>query len=495
MPETPRRPLFESARAAGASGLVHLIVLLALASIVLTRPADRRPPGIRTSFVPRPPEPVLVPEVMTPEAEAGIGESAESAAQPLPIPSAGLSTLASVQATPPRAAGLKIPGGGAVAGMLRTRASAVAKYGGSAESEAAVEAALDWLDRHQAADGSWCFDHTADAGCDCGRPGTSKGRTGATGAALLAYLGAGHTHADGPRAESVRRGIKYLLENQSRRPDGSADFRGGDGGIGGIYQHGLATAAVAEALAANRALMRYLGRRDAEPLKPAGGRPPSIEELKELNERLARSAELAVAYTLLHRDEAGGGWGYQVDQPGDTSILGWQVQSLVTARSEGVPVPADVWRGAARFLDAAYTRPGYAYKPGDRPKPSMTAVGAACRILADGGYSRRRLGLTIDELADRGPKPGDMYYTYYATQALFAWGDEEGGRAYWSDWNAACRDRLVSRQAASGHAAGSWQLGGDKRGGRFFDTCLATMTLEVYYRKLSAYKKLTGAVR
>ena len=487
--------MFESARAVGASGLVHLIVLAALACVVLTRPAERRPPGIRTAFVPRPSEPVVLPEITSPEEQPTPGDLTEVATQPVPMPTAGLSALASVAPVTPRSVAPEIAGGGAVAGMLRTRADAVERYGGSAESEAAVEAALDWLDRHQAEDGSWCFDHTADTGCDCGRPGTSKGRTGATGAALLAFLGAGHTHADGPRAESVRRGIEFLLTHQTPREDRSADFRGGDTGIGGIYQHGLATAAVAEALAANRAVIRYLGRRDSEPLRPAGGEPPTIKELEELDGRLTQSAELAVAYTLLHQDEAGGGWGYQVDQPGDTSILGWQVQSLVTARSEGVPVPAKVWRDAARFLDAAYARPGYAYKPGDRPKPSMTAVGAACRVFADAGYSRRKLGLTMDDLADRGPKPSDMYYTYYATQALFAWGDRKDGRAYWSDWNAACRDKLIARQATGGHAAGSWQLGGHKQGGRLFDTCLAAMTLEIYYRKLTAYEKLTGAAK
>ena len=88
-----------------------------------------------------------------------------------------------------------------------------------------------------------------------------------------------------------------------------------------------------------------------------------------------------------------------------------------------------------------------------------------------------------------------MYYTYYATQALFAWGDDDGGRAYWTDWNAACRDLLVEMQSTKGHEAGSWQLGGHKQGGRFFDTCLAAMTLEIYYRKLTAYEKLTGAGR
>jgi hypothetical protein len=80
-----------------------------------------------------------------------------------------------------------------------------------------------------------------------------------------------------------------------------------------------------------------------------------------------------------------------------------------------------------------------------------------------------------------------MYFNYYATQVMHQWGGEE-----WTKWNNVMRERLVQTQKKTGHAAGSWDLadphGGT--GGRLYMTCLATMTLEVYYRHLPIYEKL-----
>jgi len=148
--------------------------------------------------------------------------------------------------------------GSATAGALGARSKAVSMFGGTPSSEAAVEAALDWLARHQAEDGGWGFNHSFTPGCTCANSGKSEGRTGATGAALLTYFGAGYTFADGPRAETIRRGIQFLLKNINVNQAGYADLKGGDVGNGGIYQHGLATAALCEALAIDRVLMRMI---------------------------------------------------------------------------------------------------------------------------------------------------------------------------------------------------------------------------------------------
>lgn len=73
------------------------------------------------------------------------------------------------------------------------------------------------------------------------------------------------------------------------------------------------------------------------------------------------------------------------------------------------------------------------------------------------------------------------------------WGGEE-----WEAWNRSVRDGLVSRQVLTGDGAGSWNPTGSisgKSGGRLFDTCLAIMTLEVYYRYLPLYERTEITVK
>ena len=80
-----------------------------------------------------------------------------------------------------------------------------------------------------------------------------------------------------------------------------------------------------------------------------------------------------------------------------------------------------------------------------------------------------------------------MYYNYYATQVLHQYGGK-----HWKKWNSIMRDHLVNTQAKGGHADGSWATAdahGQAAGGRLYMTCLAVMTLEVYYRHMPIYKE------
>ena len=78
-----------------------------------------------------------------------------------------------------------------------------------------------------------------------------------------------------------------------------------------------------------------------------------------------------------------------------------------------------------------------------------------------------------------------MYYNYYATQVMHHW----QGSA-WKRWNDRMRDYLIQTQANEGHENGSWYFEHthSKKGGRLYNTAMAIMTLEVYYR----YAKVFG---
>jgi hypothetical protein len=382
--------------------------------------------------------------------------------------------------------------GAATAGAMGARSKAIGMFGGTPSSEAAVEAALDWLARHQAEDGGWGFNHSFTPGCTCANSGTSEGRTGATGAALLTYFGAGYTFADGPRAETIRRALQFLLKSLNINPAGYADLKGGDEGNGGIYQHGLATAALCEALAVDRVLMRMIQKDKTVRFIDPAGNEIKYKDLKNLGEVLQNACQLTVNYLAFHQDPKGGGWGYQPKSAGDTSILGWQVMALISGRSEKVVAPSATWNGINSYLNAVKSNSGYAYRTGQAPKKSTTAIGVLCRMYT-GASRSKALKESVIYLGNQGPSLGEMYYNYYATQAMFAWGDDkkEGGEKLWTQWNDKTRDMLVKLQAKDGHQQGSWISTGHQEGGRHFATCLAAMTLEIYYRKLPVYQRLS----
>ncbi|MEX0727461.1 MAG: prenyltransferase/squalene oxidase repeat-containing protein [Planctomycetaceae bacterium] len=335
-----------------------------------------------------------------------------------------------------------------------TRSALVAAQGGNSESEAAVAIGLRWLVEHQQADGSWSFDHRG-AKCDetCGEPGSLAGCTmGATSMALLTFLGAGHTHQNGEYSPQVRRGIDYLLEHM-QEVDGTIDLRQRNR-QGNMYVHGLATMALSEAYAMTK------------------------------DPKLERPTQLAVNFIVKaqHQD---GGWRYEPNQAGDTSVVGWQVLALESARTAGISVPRTTFGKTTNFLDSVQGGGStYGYmSPGDGQ--TTTAVGLLCRMYFGWDRDRKEIREGAAYLSKMGPSTDNIYYNYYATQVMHHYGGDE-----WNRWNAKMRDHLVDTQIRRGHGRGSW----DPRdphagsGGRLYMTALATMTLEVYYRHLPLYQ-------
>lgn len=350
------------------------------------------------------------------------------------------------------------------------------RYGGDANTEVAVEWGLRWLAANQSSDGHWDAAQHGAGNEDrqilgISRPGTGrKADTAMTGLALLAFLGAGHTHMHGEYASNVRSGLEYLLEEQMSSGDLAGRKQIGksaDVHYSRMYSHGMATLAIAEAFALTG---------DA---------------------RLRTALEQATQFTLRAQKPHTGGWRYLTteDDPGDLSQFGWQAISLHSAQMGGMPMPNDLPRKLENFLDlvAAGREGGLAtYRPrsisGQKPTPAMTAEALACRTL---------LNLRGTALAEREAKemllanlPGNgeanLYYWYYGTLGLFQFQDQA-----WGQWNEALKTQLLSTQMPADHPeAGSWN--GNcvwaNYGGRVYCTALSCMCLEVYYRYLPMYR-------
>jgi hypothetical protein len=344
----------------------------------------------------------------------------------------------------------------------RLRAEIVTQEGGTTLTEAAVARGLRWLANHQNPDGSWSINGFRHAGdCNCAGDGTVKTKAPGTALALLPFLGAGQTHLVGKYKATVSRGLKWLIEHQ--KEDG--DLRAGATGNEGMYAHGQAAIVLCEAFAMTG------------------------------DEALRVPAQKAINF-VVDAQYNDGGWRYQPrprTQRGDTSVLGWQIMALQSARSASLAVPTETWDAAEGYLDSAQQREGalYLYQPRDKLTPAMTAEGLLCRMYLGWRNDRPALARGVRWLSeDHFPSARDsnVYYWYYATQVMHHY----GGNA-WDEWNERMRDILVRSQETRGHVAGSWSPGGDKwgsAGGRIYTTALAICTLEVYYRHLPIFRKI-----
>ena len=332
------------------------------------------------------------------------------------------------------------------------RSEGIRYGGGSPQSEEAVERAIRWLVAHQRPDGSWSFNHIGE-GCQhyCTYPGSEPSTTAATGMALLPFLGAGYTHKKGDYQDVVKRGLDYLKKRGILISYGN-DLRDGSS----MYGQALATIALCEAYGMTR------------------------------DDELQVPAQRALDYIAYAQDLKSGGWRYNPGEPGDTTVTGWMLMALKSGQMAKLNIQSPEIFAAQRFLDNVQNKDGSQYGYLDRkPGQGTTAVGLLCRMYT--GWQRTNPGLVkgAAQLAKWGPSKDNIYYDYYATQVLFHYAGSE-----WDGWNRKMRELLIRSQESAGHAAGSWYFESPPHtaaGGRLYNTAMAAMILEVYYRFMPLY--------
>lgn len=333
----------------------------------------------------------------------------------------------------------------------------LALYGGTAETQTAVEMGLEWLARNQTRAGGWSMRGPYRDGA------LTENRAAATAMALLAFLGDGYTHkSDHEYGQVVQRGVKYLLSLQAR--DG---FFAADGAHHEqMYAQAQATIAICELYGMTQ------------------------------DSWLRQPAQQALDFAFASQSDKGG-WRYGSVRSGspstldaDTSVTGWFVMALMSGEAAGLEGNRYALDKVSRFLDtvSSYEGSAYAYQPRGTPSAAMTAEGLLCRQYL--GWSRNhppmRQGieaLLLDAPFDASDR--DVYYWYYATQVLHHYG---GGP--WQQWNDVMRAELPQAQSKSGRERGSWPPQADRWGrfGRLYTTCLSLYCLEVYYRHMPLYQ-------
>ncbi|MCH2598697.1 MAG: hypothetical protein MKZ94_04695 [Pirellulales bacterium] len=351
-----------------------------------------------------------------------------------------------------------VTGSGLTGRGAEAKAAMVREYGGTKESEAAVAMALKWIANHQNPDGGWSFDHTADGrrNCTCGNIGTLKTSfNGATAMALLPFLGAGNTHKKGAYKKQVEAGLYYLT--RSMKVNGATGDLTDAGGR--MYSHGLCAITLTEAFAMTK------------------------------DRQLMAPAQMSLNFITYAQDPVGGGWRYKPRQAGDTSVVGWQLMALKSGHMAYLNVPKNTIAGCYKFLDSVQANSGATYgytTPGGGH--ATTAVGLLCRMYLGWKKDEPALVRGVETISKWAPSKSDMYYNYYATQVM-----RHHGGPLWDKWNKTMRDHLVATQElGKGQCenTGSWNMGaghGARVGGRLYNTALATMILEVYYRHMPIY--------
>lgn len=346
------------------------------------------------------------------------------------------------------------PLGGRGMGARKVRAG---QKGGSRYSEAAVEAALKWIAAHQNPDGSWNYDHQPAGHCKCGNPGNSTGSFGSTALGLLPFLSAGYTHREGKYKKTVEGGLNYLVTKMVVDPaKGTGTMIGGNEHM---YAHGLATIALTEAYGMTK------------------------------DSKLRMPAQSALNWIIASQSADRNFWGYN-GGGGDTSVSGWQIMALKSGKSAYLKVPPETWPvRVSKGLDGVQSEYGAYYGYGGPGKtPAMTAVGLLSRMYLGANQKNPTLAQGMTYLVQTGPDLNDMYYTYYANQAMFQYTNGEGPQ--WQKWNTVLRDGLIKTQGTQGHEAGSWKhCKFIAQGGRLYSTSLCCMCLQVYYRYMSVYQR------
>jgi hypothetical protein len=344
-------------------------------------------------------------------------------------------------------AGIKGPGGGGFGQRVGPmRAQWIAKYKGSVDTEKAVLAALRWMKNNQQPNGSWA--------------GTKNDHVPALAAlGALAFLGHGETPDSGEFGVTVNKVLQYLVSSVG--PDGRVS-------PANMYGQGAAMLALSEAY--------------------------SMTQSPAVKEPLGRLINAAVAGQKAKKKDGKdvGGWRYSLSSDdSDTSVTGWIVMGLKSARWAGLTVPDETFEGASSYLWQMCDNEGFGYTSAAH-YPSTTALGVLCQQFM-GHRDDRRIKKSLDFLKQQKANWNEtegyyvLYMWYYITQAMF-----QGGGSYWEYWNRQIRDTMVKSQLDDGRWMPPPKSKEETKLAKSpaYSTALGCLILEVYYRYLPIYQEM-----
>jgi hypothetical protein len=315
------------------------------------------------------------------------------------------------------------------------RMACLSANGGTRESDDAVVKVLDWLMKQQGDDGGWCETH----------------RRTATGFALLSYLGRCETALSERYGESVLRAIVFLIDSSSE-DSGDLGEKPNDRWL--RYERGIVIHALAEAHVFHKIMQIQL---------------PGLEE-----------AVRQGGQSLIDQALPSGGWAHGPGGEVDVILTSLHLQALHACKKTGMEFRQMIpcVKKALAAISKNQDQPGalaLAYQMWDRGSDPVAA--RACETIA------RKPAFSWEST------DADPLSLYLDSAAMF----HAGGQP-WKDFNALVLPATLEAQTADGSfpiiAGGltaSSEIPHAPRPGNaetecHLRTCLAALSLEVYYR-------------
>ena len=327
------------------------------------------------------------------------------------------------------------------------RLQRLANNGGNEQCEEAVVKALRWIKSKQKPNGSW----------------GSQYPVAMTGFSILAYLGHCETPDSEEFGDSVTSAILYLVD-VGMKTDGL--LRTSDKGHGWVYEHGIATYALAEAYTFCSKL---------------GINIPNLDTVTK------QAGDI-----IMNGQARSGGWVYNFDTSsadGDNSVGFWQIQALKACKHTGLweekAFKKTISEALSFLEDVQGSTGGIGYRSRPTVRPELTAGGVLAYQMWDkSSHSVARNGIKFimknNTAFDWEEKSSNLYYHYYNAQVLI---NKGGGD--WDEYNEIFRDKLLAAQNEDGSWSRKEKIAHGSKD-THMATCLATFMLEVYYRFLPA---------
>lgn len=315
----------------------------------------------------------------------------------------------------------------------------------------ALNRALAYLAKTQMPSGCWESDAYGES-------------TATTSLAVMSFLAAGHVPGEGPYAEQLDRGIRWVIDHQ-RSGKFDAGLLAHRTSHGPMYSHGISTLMLAE-------VVGMVPKQRAKPLRLALEKAVSV---------------ILRAQNVKKSERNTGGWRYQIrSSDSDLSVSGWQLLALRAAKNLGCDVPAENIEQAVDYVKRCNDpeNGGFAYQPGGSVTSVRTGTGILALEICGEHHSNEALAggeyLLVNPL-----KYDETYFfygVYYCGVGMF----QMGGK-YWTSMRDQIRGVLLEKQSADG----SWVAanGSERRIGRVYTTAMAVLSLAVEYQFLPIYQR------